>query len=62
MPIDLVTLMEFEDGNMTQKEIAAMLSEMLESGEINTLPNKFSKLANKYKKAGLLSGKELEDE
>ena len=55
MPVDLVTLMQFEDGILSEEDTAIMLAEMVESGEIKTLPNKFQRLANNYVKRGMIT-------
>lgn len=55
MPVDLVTLMSFEDGSMSQQEIIEMLAEMLSSGEIKTLPDKYINLAKQFVRKGLLT-------
>jgi hypothetical protein len=58
MPVDLVTLMAFESGQLSHDEILEMLSEMLSSGEIKTLPDKYSNLAKQYIRRGLLSSED----
>lgn len=55
MPVDLITLMSFEDGSMSQEEIVEMLAEMLASGEIKTLPDKYTNLAKQYIRRGLIT-------
>lgn len=55
MPVDLVTIMDFEDGSMSEKEIASMLGEMVSSGEIKIYPDKFEKLAKNYIRKGLIN-------
>lgn len=48
MAADSVTLFEFESGEMSEEEIVEMLADMLADGSIDSEPNKFRKLANKY--------------
>jgi Ca2+-binding EF-hand superfamily protein len=55
MPVDLITIMDFEDGKLSEEEIAAMLGEMLSSGEIKIHPDKFEKLAKVYIRRGLIT-------
>lgn len=52
--MDTVTLMEFESGNLDEQEIVEMLSQLIESGEIDNLDNKFKKMANQYIRKGIL--------
>lgn len=55
MPVDLITLWEFEEGKLNKQQTIDMLSEMLASGEIHNLPNRYQRLANKYIKLKILS-------
>lgn len=54
MAVDVVTLMEFESGEMSETQIVEMLADMLETGNIDNEGEKFRKLANKYIRKGLL--------
>jgi hypothetical protein len=54
MATDIVTLMEFEEGNLSEREIVEMLSHMIQEGELDTLPEKFSKLARKYNRLEII--------
>lgn len=48
MAVDTVTMFEFESGEMSEREVVEMLSDMLSTGNIDNEPEKFRKLANKY--------------
>lgn len=54
MAVDLITLMEFEQGTLSEDEVINMLEEMVNSGEIKTLPDKFNNLAKQYIRKGLI--------
>lgn len=48
MAADLITIMDFESGEMSEEEIVEMLADMLEDGTIDNHEDKYRKLANKY--------------
>jgi hypothetical protein len=54
MAVDAVTLIAFESGEMDTKEIVEMLSEMVESGEIDVMDDKFRRLADYYTQLEIL--------
>lgn len=52
--MDTITLMQFEAGELTTKEIVEMIGEMLAIGCLDNYEPKFRKLANKYISKGYL--------
>lgn len=51
---DLITLMQFEAGELSTKEIAEMLSEMIQEQGYDGLEVKFEKVAKRYVARGLM--------
>ncbi len=54
MPVDTITMFEFESGEMSEKQIVELLADLLSTGNIDNEDEKFRKLANKYIKQGVL--------
>jgi hypothetical protein len=51
---DLVTLMHFEAGDMSEREIVEMLAEIILEQGFESLEGKFDKLAKSYIRKGVL--------
>ncbi len=54
MAVDIVTMFEFESGEMSEREVVELLADLLETGNIDNEDEKFRKLANKYIRSGIL--------
>jgi len=52
--VDIVTLMEFEQGNMTEEDQIHMCAKLLMSNQIIDLPKMYTRLANRFIKEGVL--------
>lgn len=54
MATEITTLMDYEAGNLSIKEKVEMVASMIESGELDNLPEKFTRLANQFKRKEII--------
>lgn len=52
--MDTLTMMDYECGKLNEKQTIEMLAELLETGFIDNVDNKYKRLAKYYIKGGYL--------